>query len=464
MVLNLPLRGMKRAAIWFAVSLFIGQIALAVLHYPRLITRELTWMDHFFKISFQIDHLSSIMFFCVGIVSLASLAVARYTIPEERDRFRFINLLIIASIGMCGIIIARDLFTLYVFLEITSVTSFVLIAFQKEMRSLEGAFKYLILSVVATALMLAGIALMLLVAPDMSFASIAGVLRHAGHSAIILFAVALFICGLLIKGGLVPFHGYLPDAYTAAPPSVSVLLAGVVTKACGIYTLMRLVTGIFGFTEAIRGVMLLTGTASILIGALAALSQTDIKRLLAYSSISQVGYIVLGFSTGTALGAAGAAFHLFNHSIFKSLLFVNSAAVEREAGSADMGRMGGLAARMPVTGATSVIASLSACGIPPLSGFWSKLMIIIALWRAGNVACAVIAVLASLLTLAYLLALQRAVFFGNLAAGYEDAREAGAGMTAIAAVLAGITVLAGVFFPFIYTNYIMPLSTVIMAQ
>jgi multicomponent Na+:H+ antiporter subunit D len=182
------------------------------------------------------------------------------------------------------------------------------------------------------------------------------------------------------------------------------------------------------------------------------------KRMLAYSSISQVGYIVLGFGCGTPLGIAGAVFHLFNHSIFKSLLFVNAAAIETRLGTTDMDKMGGLSANMPVTGATSVIGLLSASGIPPLSGFWSKLIIILALWQASHFAYAVIAVLASLLTLAYLLTMQRKIFFGKLAVGLEDIREAGTGIVVASVMLAAILIGTGIFFPAVYNAMIVPIQ------
>ncbi|HPM42753.1 MAG TPA: proton-conducting transporter membrane subunit, partial [Candidatus Omnitrophota bacterium] len=302
--------------------------------------------------------------------------------------------------------------------------------------------------------------LMLLVSPDTSFPSIASALKSSSSSPLIIFSVALFICGLLIKGGLVPFHGWLPDAYASAPAPVSVLLAGIITKACGIYTLIRLVTAIFGFTDPVKNTIMFTGILSILVGAFAALGQNNLKRLLAYSSISQVGYIILGLGTGTPLGIAGAAFHLFNHSIFKSLLFVNSAAVEEETGTVDIDKMGGISARMPTTGATSVIAVLSASGIPPLSGFWSKLMIVVALWQCGRYGYAITAVLAGVLTLAYLLKIEQRVFFGKLKPGLEYIKEPGLGIISISVVLAAITIGAGLFFPIVYTKLIMPIGMI----
>jgi len=181
--------------------------------------------------------------------------------------------------------------------------------------------------------------------------------------------------------------------------------------------------------------------------------------MLAYSSISQVGYIVLGLGCGTDLGIAGAVFHLFNHSIFKSLLFVNAAAVEEQLGTTDMSQMGGLGSRMPVTNITSLIAFLSTAGVPPLSGFWSKLIIVLALWQSSHYGYAIIAVLASVLTLAYLLVMQRRVFFGLLAQKWANVREAGLGITVPALVLAAITVGVGVAFPLVFNSFLLPVAS-----
>ncbi|MDD5423545.1 MAG: proton-conducting transporter membrane subunit, partial [Candidatus Omnitrophica bacterium] len=259
-----------------------------------------------------------------------------------------------------------------------------------------------------------------------------------------------------------PFHGWLPDAYMAAPAPVSILLGGIVTKAAGIYTLIRMAASVFIFDERIRTMLMLLGTISILAGAFAALGQKNFKRMLAYSSISQIGYIVLGFGTGTALGIAGAVFHLFNHAIFKSLLFVNAAAVEKQVGTNDMQKMGGLSSRMPVTGATSVIGMLSTSGIPPFAGFWSKLIIIIALWQSAYYSYAAIAIMASVVTLAYFLYMQRTVFFGELAVGLENIKEANFGFVLTSSILAAITIGVGLFFPIIFNIFFMPVKEILV--
>lgn len=464
MLLNIPVKNvMKRLAFWFATALFLSQIGLAVFHQQTIGAFGAKIMDPFLHVLLSTDNLSFVMLICIGTVSIASLIVARYSITDRDARFNFINLLMIASVGMTGIVLVNDIFSMYVFIEITAVASFILIAMQKDTSALEGAFKYFILSSIATVLMLSSIALIFLTAGSTEFSSVREAISLSQGSFIIKLAMALFMCGLFIKGGLVPFHGWLPDAYSSASSPVSVLLAGIVTKASGIYTIIRVITAVFGFSQYFKETLLVVGTLSVLVGAFAALGQTNFKRILSYSSISQVGYIILGFGAGTTLGIAGAVFHIFNHSIFKSLLFVNSAAVESRTGTNDITKMGGLSSRMPITGSTSVIALLSASGIPPLAGFWSKIIIIIALWQSANKAYAVIAVMASVLTLAYLLILQRKVFFGKISKGLEGLKEVDFGFAAISVILAVIIIGTGIFFPLILNKFILPISSVLIS-
>jgi multicomponent Na+:H+ antiporter subunit D len=179
--------------------------------------------------------------------------------------------------------------------------------------------------------------------------------------------------------------------------------------------------------------------------------------MLAYSSISQMGYIIIALGTGTELGIAGAIFHMFNHAMFKSQLFVNSAAVEKQTGTTDMDSLSGVSNVMPVTGWTSVVAFLSTSGIPPLSGFWSKLIIIIALWKAGLHGYAAAAVIGSLITLAYFLSMQRRVFFGR--AKMAGVKEAGLWLVVPAVILAVITIGVGVFFPIFVNTIIVPITS-----
>lgn len=447
----------RKAALGIGAGLALYQIILSVC--PAFLSSgSPDFFASFFKFNLHVDNLSSVVLCCIGIVFLATLLVARSLVRDPDQWFNFTSLMLVCLAGLNGIAMVTDIFSLYVFLEITAVASFILIAFDKDIAGLEGAFKYLVLSAVATTLMLAAIGLLVVIAGSTDFGVLSQVLQGSAQPYIVRSAVALFLCGLFIKAGLMPFHGWLPDAYTSAPGAVSVLLAGIVTKTVGVYTLIRLVNSVFGANEPLKLMLMAIGAFSIVLGALAAIGQQDFKRMLAYSSISQVGYIILGFASGTALGFAGAVFHLFNHAIFKSLLFVNACAVETQTGTRDMDKLSGLAAGMPLTGATSIIASLSAAGMPPLAGFWSKLIIIIALWTSGHYGYAGIAVLASLITLTYLLSMQRRVFFGLPFPGAANVTEAPLGIALTSVLLAALVVAAGLFFPFFLNVFNLPVG------
>jgi len=446
---------MKRAAIRYALISALLQMCLAPFSNICPWCRRLDWLDIFFRFGLNADGLSLVLLFSIGLILFISLLTTGHFIKDEEEIFNFANLSLLALSGMNGVVLTTDIFSMYVFLEITAVISYIMIAFHKDKNALEATFKYIILSTLAAILILSSIALILLVTGGTGFSVINTALKDSPHSFLIMFAVALFLCGLFIKSGLVPFHWWLPDAYSAAPAPVSILLAGIVTKTLGVYTLMRVAISVIGLNEASNNALLLMGSISIVFGALAALGQTDFKRMLAYSSISQVGYIIVGLGCATPLGIFGAVFHIFNHAVFKSLLFVNASAVELQAGTRDMDKLGGLASKMPVTGVTSVLSSLSASGMPPLAGFWSKLIIVMALWMAGYKTYSMIAVLAGVLTLAYFLSIQRKIFFGTLRIEFADIKEAGLGLTISALLLAVITVAVGLVFPFVFNGIIL---------
>ncbi|MFA6349903.1 MAG: proton-conducting transporter membrane subunit [Candidatus Omnitrophota bacterium] len=458
---NIPWKRSGQLAFFWSGVLFLAQAVLALLFSIGAVDPSAMQLSRIFIFKLSLDPLSLLMLLSIGIVAFVTLLAANILISEKGQKGNFINLLMVAVTGMNATVLAADLFSVYVFMEVVAVSSFVLISIQKDRLALEGAFKYMIMSWVATALMLTSIALIILTCGDTDFSVIASGLSAQSGNPLVKLAIGLFLCGLFIKSGVVPFHGWLPDAYSAAPSAVSILLAGIITKVTGVYVLMRLVISVFGLNSSIQNILMFAGTVSIIFGALAALTQHDFKRMLAYSSISQIGYIILGLGCGTPLGLAGAAFHFFNHAMFKSLLFVNAAAVEKQAGTVHMDNLGGLAAKMPLTGTTSVIALLSTAGIPPLSGFWSKLIIITALWSAGKFAYAYIAITFSVVTLAYFLSMQRRVFFGKLQTGLEAVKEAGLGITIPSALLAAITVAAGIGFPWVLDKLILPIQFIL---
>jgi proton-translocating NADH-quinone oxidoreductase chain N len=456
-LLNLPFKGLGRGLLGGVVlGLAVAQLALVILN-PEWLGEGYGAPWDVLKFGLSLDHLGRVLLVSIGMVVVSAVLVGHFTLGEDHQYRSFVNLMLVALIGMNGTVLLSDLFSLYVFVEITSVASFVLIALERGKLASEGALKYLLMSAVAATMLLAAVALFVIYAGSTNFEVVKRALADTASPArpVAMLAMALYLGGLFIKAGLVPFHGWLPAAYSTAPASVSVFLAGIATKAGGVYALLRLSAYVFGPIEPLGKVLLLVGVVSIFVGAIAALGQTDLKRMLAYSSISQVGYIVLALGCGTPLALAGAAFHVFNHATFKALLFSNSAAVESRLGTTDMTRMGGLGKQMPVTGVTSLIALLSTAGIPPFSGFWSKLLIVIALYNAGHDGYALLAILGSLFTLGYFLVMERTAFFGKPPAEMEKVTEARPGLLVPAILLTLVTVGVGVCFPFLLDSFLL---------
>ena len=395
----------------------------------------------------HLDLWSLLAILSAGVVGAGVLPVGWSTTRGEGRRVTFSSLLLINLMGINGVALATDLFSLYVFIEVISVSTYVLIAMGGEGDAIEGAFKYLVLSGVATALLLGGIALLVLSEGDLSFASLA---RAAGKGGGVgRLGVILFAAGLLTKGGFVPFHWWVPDAYTGAPTAVSALMAGIATKASGTFGIVRVALALAQGGGTMREALIGVGILSIVVGAFAGLAQRDTKRMLAYSSVSQVGYIVAGLGAGNLLGLLGAALHFLAHAVCTSQLFGNVASVERATGSSGLDRPGGIGKGMPITEGTSVLASLSIAGLPPLSGFWSKLLVVIALWQTGHQGYAVTAVVASLLTLAYFIGWQRRTFWAKPDPALPPAVEKGAAFLLPAIALSVINVGIGLGSPFI---------------
>ena len=459
LILNLPFKFLNaRIAFWLSAALFLIQVILSLIHFWLPWSNYSLSLGQFFKFKLALDPLALIMLFTIGIVVFVSLLVAKSTMTTQKRYFNFINLLLISFIGMNATVLVADIFSLYVFVEITAVAVFVLMAIEKNRFAIEGTFKYLVLSMIASIFILTSIAFFILATGEISFAGIHSAFLVNSNIVLLNFAVGLFLCGLLIKCGVVPFHGWVPDAYSEAQSAVSVLMAGIVTKITGIYVLMRLFSSVFVLRGHFENVIMLIGIISIVFAALAAFKQDNIKRMLAYSSISQVGYIVLAIGCQTPLAILGAVLHFFNHAISKSLLFANAASLEKKFGSTDMSIITGLGNQLPVTRATSLVGLLSIAGIPPLSGFWSKLIIIIALFNAQRFVYGWIALLASVLTLAYFLAMERNVFFIRTEAPGTDKGGVPLSLKFCEALLAAIIVGVGLGLPFILNSQVLQLK------
>ncbi len=435
----------RRSALFAAITASVCQMLLAAFDIYRCFTYGQVMTSTFFG-TFSVDLLSAVVLFLIALISCVTLLVAEEIIKAHQ--FSFGGAVILLMMGMNGIVMVRDLFSLYAFIEVTGASSFLLIAINTKRNELEGAFKYFLMSAIATVMMLAALAILFMLSGGTSFAGVAAYVQAQNGQFPVMLTVALvlYTAALCIKSGTVPFHTWVPDAHSSAPSPVSVMLAGIVIKVSGVYSMIRLFRDVFGSDPRIGNVMLILGLCSIVVGALGAMGQTDIKRMLAFSSVSQIGYIMLGVATGSTLGYVGAMMHFFNHATFKSLLFVDAAAILDATKTRNMDDMGGLSERMPVTSTTSILGLMSMAGIPPLSGFWSKLLIVMAVWQVSS-GLALAALASSLLTLTYFLVLQKKVFYGKLNPRFDEVVECHGPLRFVEVALATVNVGAGLLFP-----------------
>jgi len=376
------------------------------------------------------DGLTKLILLVISVVGfLAILYSLSYTTQYTAER-KFYVLFSLMIAGMNGIVISGDIFNIFVFLEIAAISSYALVAFGVEKHQLEASFKYQVLGGIASLLILLTIGLIYWNTGTLNIADISRQIATncnstAGTGVFLKFISVLLIAGFGLKAAIFPFHSWLPDAHSSAPSPISAMLSGVLIKAVGIYVILRLFFNMFPLSYEIAMTITVLGTISMIIGGLLAIGQWDIKRMLAYSSISQIGYIVLGVGIGmlllatggsrtiAALSITGGLFHLINHSVFKGLLFLNAGAVEYRTGTRDMRKMGGLAEILPITSRTSLVGSLAISGIPPFNGFFSKLIIIIAAIQAQYYVLALLTVIVSVVTIAYFMKLQKYTFYNN---------------------------------------------------
>lgn len=415
------------------------------------------------SINLLFDNLSGLMLFMIGLLGFLVCLFSVDYMEKYGSKGNYYSLLFLMTAGMNGLVLSTDLFNVYVFLEITALASYGLVAFGLGRKALEGAFKYLMLSAVGSGLILLSITLIFGFTSGLSFSAVRDGFQALNNPFATGLCVALFLAGFGLKTGLVPFHAWMPDAYADAPATLPAISSGLIIKVSGVYAMARIFFNVFGRTMAFVP-MIYLGMISIVAGAILALGQNNLKRMLAYSSISQVGYIVAGLGTGMPLGIIAGIFHLFNHSMFKPLLFLNAGAIENATGTVNLDEMeGGLGRNMPVTATTSTIASLAAAGVPPLNGFWSKLLIVMALIQLRMFFFAFIAIFISVLTLWYLLLFQRRTFFGKPSAKWEKVTEASSWMRVPMITLAIICILTGLAFPLFLRTWIEPASWPLMS-
>ena len=405
----------KRSAAWVIsfitlfVLLFLSLfVASGVLDHTFLTYDMGNWSPPF-GIEYQVDGLNAAV---LVLITLMAIVIMPFALPQyltevaagKQPLAYAVFLLCVA--GLLGMVLTHDIFNLYVFLEISSLATYALIALGGNPRAPVAGFEYLLLGSIGATFFLTGIGFIYMATGTLNFTDLSIFLQPLADNRLVRAGLAFLVLGLLLKAALFPLHIWLVQSYNYAPTLFAAFLSAVSTKVF-LYVLMRIIFGVFGIGIALNilplGQMLMALSAgAVILGSLAAFLQKDVKRMLAYSSIAQIGFIVFGISLGTAAGLAAALLHLLFHAPAKAGLFLCVANVERKYGGSTLTHFRNIGNRMPITSAAFVICGLSLVGMPLTAGFLSKWLMASALMQANQWPAFVLVLLSSLFSIAYI--------------------------------------------------------------
>ena len=359
-------------------------------------------------IEYKVDILSAFVLLLVSAIGAIIMLFAPQSVESEIEKDRislFYTMYLLTFAGLLGIAITGDAFNLFVFLEISSLSTYVLVSLGKSKRAMTAAFRYLILGTVGATFYVIGVGLMYQMTGTLNIADLGERLPAVAETRTILIALAFLTIGIGLKAGLFPLHIWLPNAYCFAPSVVTSFLAATATKVA-IYALLRVYFTVFGIKTIeslpVSELLLAMGLIAIVLMSTVAIYQNDAKRLLAYSSIAQIGYMVIGVSMLTVNGLTATTIHLFNHALMKAVLFLALAAIFYRINSVNIKDMAGLGKAMPFSMAAFLIGGLSLIGVPLTVGFVSKWYLILAALENGWWPVAILILFSSLLAVIYI--------------------------------------------------------------
>jgi len=402
-------------------------------------------------IEYRIDSLSAFVLFLVSGVSALVVTYARTSVAAEIPSSRragFYAAYLVGLSGLLGMAATGDAFNIFVFMEISSLASYVLIALGRDRRALSASYRYLIMGTIGATFYVLGIGLIYAMTGTLNLADLAQRLPEVENSRPVLAAFGFIVVGLSLKLALFPLHVWLPNAYAYAPSVGSAFLAATSTKVA-IYLLLRFFFGVFGADFSYKAVplepiLLALSIAAIIVASLVALFQQNVKRMLAYSSIAQIGFVTLGIAIANADGLTGAVVHLFNHAVIKGALFLLLGGVALRLHSVRLDDMAGIGLKMPVTMTAFAICGLAMVGAPGTVGFVSKWFLAVGAAEQGRWWLVAILMLGSLFTLAYMARVLEIAFLRPVAPKLAKVTEAPLAMLVPTLVLAAATVWFGI--------------------
>jgi multicomponent Na+:H+ antiporter subunit D len=359
-------------------------------------------------IEYRVDALNSFVLVLVSLVAAMVAPYARASVAAELPRdqhYLFFAMYSLCLAGLLGIAITGDAFNLFVFLEISSLSTYVLVALGRDRRALLAAFQYLVLGTIGATFYVIGVGLLYLMTGTLNLADMALRLRDVHEIRPVLAALAFITAGVGLKLALFPLHFWLPNVYAFAPSAITAFLAASATKV-SVYVLLRYYFLVFGVPLVfgrmpMAEILIALSVLAVVSASLVALFQRDLKRMFAYSSVAQIGYITLGAGLANEPGLTGAVVHLFNHGLTKGAIFLLLGGVAMRVGATSLERVAGLARTMPLTSFGIVLAGLSLIGIPGTAGFISKWYLVVGAIEHGDWWLAVLIVASALIAVAY---------------------------------------------------------------
>lgn len=445
------------------LSAFLSLACMIALIKPVMMNGEVIsyWMGnrvpaggYAIGIAMEVDALSLFFGLLISTAVFVSCVYSVQYMSHDDNIPQYFTLFLMLAGGVMGLVLSGDIFNMFIMVEILTFAAVALTAFRNKVYgALEAAFKYLVVGCMGSTCILTGVIMLYANAHTLNLAQLSGIIPGMMSNPSVKIAFALLFVGFSTKAFIVPFHPLAADAHGAAPASISVLISGVLTKS-GIYGIIRLTYFLFQTMGlgSFRFLLVFVGCVSMFLCVTMALAQHDFKRLLAFHSISQIGYVLTAVGLYTAIGFSAGIYHALNHTLFKGLLFLAAGAVLHETGTTNLDELGGLSKKMPHTTVLFLIGAFSISGIPPFNGFASKWMIYQACYEkaveSGNIGyllVTVICLVTSVLTLASFVKVSQSVFFGRLPEKYENVKEVPWGMRLAMGMFAVLCVVTGLF-------------------
>ena len=407
----------------FAVSLCclsISAILLGQTSDGSVISYEMGGWEPPWGIEYRIDALNAFILVLVSAIAVITLSFARLSVEKEISKNSiplFYTAFLLCFAGFLGITITGDAFNVFVFLEISSLSSYILISFGKDRRALTASFQYLVMGTIGATMILIGIGFLYMMTGTLNMADLAHRLPAVMGTNTVSAAFAFIVVGFSIKFALFPLHIWMPNAYSYAPSVVTIFFAATSSKVA-LYALIRFIYTIFGAEFAfgampLQVILISLAVLAVFSGSLSAIFQTNIKHVLAYSSIAQIGYMVIGIALVSTVGLTAGILHIFNHAVMKACLFMSLGCVYYRFGSARIEDFKGLGKTMPWTMAAFVIGGLGLIGMPLTAGFISKWYLIMAALGHGVLGSVIVAavLIGSLLAVAYVWRIVEVAYF-----------------------------------------------------